>query len=162
MHYHLYVYGEWVALLSVTFLSMTLGAAAEKTGAALVLIFNVLGDIAIVVNRPIVPQITLFWLDLVLAAALLVVAFRYSSVWLGVAMILQSVILFCHALALDDDGLSYFAFMLTNNVVSWLMYACLLGATLMSWRARRGALQQGRSAIDFAAVKSTQGSALTT
>ena len=51
-------------------------------------------------------------------------------------MLLQSIMLFVHAMALADDEVSSFSFMLTNNIVSWAMYACLLGATLMSWRSR--------------------------
>ena len=136
MHYHWYVYLEWGALLTVTVLSATIGAQAERSGALLILLINLVSDLAMALNRPSVPEMTLFWLDLVLAIGLLAITFRFSSLWLGAAMLLQSVILFCHALALGDGGISYFTFMLANNIVSWLMYACLLGATLMSWRAR--------------------------
>jgi hypothetical protein len=127
---------EWVGLLLVTTLSLLKGGAAERCGAALIWAVNVASDVAFALNSQQAPQYALFYLDLLLAIGLLAIAFRFSSVWLGAAMLLQSVILFTHALALDDGAISALGFVITNNVVSNLMYACLLGATLMSWRGR--------------------------
>ena len=139
MPHHWYSYCEWIALVFVSGLSAFRGAAAERSGALIILGVNIASDIAIVVTSPNVPQMMLFWLDLVLAFGLLAITLKFSSLWLGAAMLLQSIILFVHALALADDEVSSFSFMLTNNLVSWAMYACLLCATLMSWRNRREA-----------------------
>ena len=143
-------YLEWVVLALVSLLSVSKGAAAERSGAVLILGTNVAGDVALIIAAPHVPQICLFSLDFLLALGLLAIAFRFSSLWLGAAMLLQSLILFTHALALDDGEISSFAFIVTNNVVSWLMYACLLGATLMSWRTRTRGRESRRIEPRFA------------
>ena len=146
MPHQWWVYCEYLTMACVSWLSLVKGAAAERNGAALLLAVNLASSLAIVRTAPVVPQAFLFWLDLLLAAGLLAITFRFNSLWLGAAMLLQSVILFGHALALNDDEISSYNFMLMNNVISWMMYACLLGATLMSWRARfhGGGLQSGK------------------
>ena len=136
MPHHWYTYAQWITLILVTLLSVNKGSAGERCGAALILLTNLAGFGAFAIKAQAPPQMLLFWLDFTLASGLLLIAFRYSSLWLGAAMLLQSVILFAHAMALDDGEISSFSFVLMNNLVSWLMYACLLGATLMSWRTR--------------------------
>ena len=136
MPHQLSSYLEWVALISVSIISAIRGSIAERTGAALILAVNLASDVAFVITAPHVPQVLLFCLDLLLAIGLLAIAFWFSSLWLGAAMLLQSIILFAHALAFADGEITSFGFVIMNNLISWLMYACLLGATLMSWRAR--------------------------
>ena len=136
MPYHWQSYLEWTILGLVCTLSIIKGAKPERWGAAIILAANLSSDVAFALTLPHVPQFTLFYLDLLLSIGLLSVAFTYSSLWIGTALLLQSVILLTHALALEDDGISSLIFVATNNFVSNLMYACLLGATLMSWRAR--------------------------
>jgi hypothetical protein len=137
VHYHWYVYSEWATLGGVTALSVLRGASAERFGAFVILAVNLASDIVIAMSFPSVPQMTLFWLDMALAIGLLAITFRFGSLWLGAAMLLQSVILFGHAMALGGDEISKHQFMYMNNAVSWLMYVCLFGATVMSWRIRR-------------------------
>ena len=111
------------------------------------------GIAAFTFEGPAVPEMTLFGLDFLLACGLLLITFRFSSIWLGAAMLLQSVILFAHAMTLSDGEFSSFTFVVLNNIVSGMMYACLLGATLMSCRTRsrieklvpEEALQRGTS-----------------
>lgn len=134
-------YLEWAVLLCVCTLSIFRGAPAERSGALLILTINLASDIAFAISAPHIPQFALFYLDFFLAVGLLIIAFRFSSLWLGAAMLLQSIILFTHALALGDDGLSSYGFVVVNNVVSNLMYTCLLGATLTSWRTRHQRLK---------------------
>ena len=152
MPHQWWVYCEYLTMVSVSGLSFAMGAAAERSGAALLLIVNLASSLAIVLSAPKVPQMSLFWLDLVLAAGLLIITFRFSSLWLGAAMLLQSAILFGHALALGNEEISSYGFMLMNNLVSWLMYACLLGADVdvvegaQPWRPPAARPSPGRSA----------------
>jgi hypothetical protein len=147
MHYHWYIYCEWLTSIGVAAFSAVRGAPAERYGAALILVINVISDLAMAIVSPHVPQMVLFWLDFLLALGLLLITFRYSSLWLGGAMLLQSLMLFMHAMALGGDELSSYAFMYVNNGVSWLMYLCLFGATLMSWHSTRRARRAKKPAV---------------
>ena len=146
MPHQWYTYAQWITLFLVVVLSLRKGDDGERYGAGLILITNMIAFFAFVANAQSPPQILLFWLDFILASGLLLITFCFTSLWLGAAMLLQSIVLFAHALALDDGEISSFTFIVTNNVVTWLMYACLLGATLMSWRARShgSGLQSGK------------------
>lgn len=112
------------------------GSPAEKLGATLVLLLDLVGDAAIALTYPNPPQIVLFGLDFLLAVGLLALAIRYSSLWLGMAMLLQAIALCAHAFRLTGDGLSAVPWMILNNAISELMLVCIVIATAISWRAR--------------------------
>ena len=80
--------------------------------------------------------------DGLLAVGFLVVAVRYSSLWLGGAMICQAVSFGAHALRLSDDartGHSRWVFILVINVISYLVLLILVGGTCATILRRRKA-----------------------
>jgi hypothetical protein len=133
---------SWISIAALgTFLftclfALAKGSAAEKLGAAWVLVIDLASDAAIALSYPNPPQIVLFGLDFLLAAGLLALAIRYSSLWLGIAMLLQATALCAHALRLTGDGPNALTWMILNNVISELMLVCIVIATAISWRAR--------------------------
>lgn len=126
----------WLTLASTVGFAWWKGSAAERWGASWVLTMYVASDLAMAVTYPIVPQIPLFFLDFLLAAGLLVLAIRYSSLWLGAAMLLQSVALLEHGLILGGAGLRPYYWMMLNNAISQLMQLCIIIASVISWRRR--------------------------
>jgi hypothetical protein len=134
---------SWISIAALGTLVLTClfawfrGAAAERWGATWVLAMYVASDIAIGLTYPHVPQMILFSLDFLLAAGLLILAIRYSSLWLGTAMLLQSIALCAHAFRLAGEGLRALQWMILNNVISELMLVCIVIATAISWRARQ-------------------------
>lgn len=73
-------------------------------------------------------------LDFLLALALLMLALRYGRLWLGASMIVQSVMLSLHSMALSDDNPGFYFYAASLNVCTCIMAACLLIGTLSSWR----------------------------
>lgn len=109
----------------------------------LILALNVAAEIALALNFPHFPGAILASLDFLLAAGLLLLAVRYSSLWVGVAMLLQSVSLCSHAFVFDGLGLGPQQRVELNNAISLLMLGCVVVATIMSWRAKTQALSRG-------------------
>lgn len=74
--------------------------------------------------------------DLIVAVGLLIIALRYMSLWLGVAMWAQSLCFVMHALVLDGEPTGQRVYLVLTNSLSFAVLACLLVGTLMSWRKR--------------------------
>ena len=141
----------WVAgpalLLVVCALAWFKGSSAERYGSLLILCLNLAGDIVLALSFPRFPGFTLASLDFILAAGLLVLAVRYSSVWLGVAMLLQSVSLCSHAFLFEGLGLNPNQRVELNNAVSNLMLACIIAGTFVSSHTRRKRLMEAASGL---------------
>lgn len=75
-------------------------------------------------------------LDFALAVALLVLALRYGRLWLGAAMIIQSVMLALHAMALSDDSPAFYVYATFLNACTCLIVGSLLLGLISSWRRR--------------------------
>ncbi len=134
---------SWISIAGWLFLGLTCvfawvkGSVAEKLAAGLLLFINVASDSVIALTYPHSPQVVMFSLDLLLATGLLALAFRYSSLWLGAAMILQSIALLSHGVRLSYEGVDTYTWMVLNNLITQAMQGCLVAATILSWRARR-------------------------
>ena len=76
--------------------------------------------------------------DIALAFALLALAMAYGRLWLGAAMLFQSVPLALHAMTLSDDSPGYGIYVLVLNLMTCLTLVCLLAGTLTAKR-RSGA-----------------------
>jgi len=90
-------------------------------------------------------MLAIFVGDFVLAIGLLIIAVRYSSLWLGCAMLLQSIDLCSQGLAFSGDGLGVQSQLWLNNGVSMAMMACIVAGSASSWR-RRLKVQNGSAA----------------
>ena len=78
----------------------------------------------------------MFVIDFALAFCLLFVALRYSSLWLGGAMLLQSVALCLQAFDFAGEGPSSLVHVMANNGISYAMLGCLLAGLAASWRTK--------------------------
>lgn len=118
-------------------LSLWKGGVAERLGAGLMIAewLVELGVDTVVRDelRAVAPTVVC---DFVLACGLLVVALRFGKLWLGVAMILQGVVLAVHALALGYDAPGYNLYVTVLNVTTCLLLISLLTGALTSWRRR--------------------------
>ena len=79
----------------------------------------------------------MFSLDMLLGIGFLAIAFRYSSLWLGGAMILQSLALLVHGARLSYEGVDTYTWMVLNNLISLAMLVCIMTASFLSSRSRR-------------------------
>ena len=128
----------WIAqpaflILTVAF-AFYKGQASDKLGAALILSVYVLADILLAASFPHFPTLLMMSLDFGLAVGLLAVALKYSSIWLGIAMLLQSIALASHAFRLEGIGLMVRQEVILNNAISNLMLGCILAGTVASSR----------------------------
>jgi hypothetical protein len=127
-----------VAMLAICALTLFRGGPAEVWGAAAIFLTWVSGDVValLVTHRSYDPVVEMVYLtfDCTLALSFLVLSLRFAKVWLGVAMLVQSAELALHGAEMADLGLSYRSYMIGNNIVSFLLLALLLGATLSNWR----------------------------
>jgi len=109
------------------------GGWPERIGASL----NLAITLAVVVLQATVRHEGLGpWLlgaDAALGVGFLILAVRYASLWLGVAMLLQAGQFSLHAFydvtARPIDRL----FIVVNNVVSWSVLLCILAGVAASW-----------------------------
>ena len=134
LHYH----PISAAALLVFLAALLKGGAPERLGAA-AMILEWVGEV--VADRfgnfhhiAIVP--TLF-LDFCLAAMLLGLALKYGRLWIGAAMILQSVMLAMHAMVLSDDAPGYYLYATCLNATTCLLLFSLLTGSVSAWRRRR-------------------------
>ncbi len=84
-------------------------------------------------------------IDFALASGLLFIALRFSSVWLGGAMLLQSIALCLQAFDFVGDGPSIPAHYLINDLLSYAMVACLIAGLAGSWRRSQAKPRQARA-----------------
>jgi hypothetical protein len=127
----------WVILALTCLFAWIKGALPEKLGASWLLALNMSGDAVMAATYPHTPQVTMFSLDLILALGLLLLAIRYTSLWLGAAMILQSIALLGHGIRLGHEGPDTYTWMVINDLITQAMQGCLVAATAMSWWSRR-------------------------
>ena len=123
-------------------LAFAKGGAAERFGAALMIGDWLLSLAAVaclsrvVDGVPTVPVTTILLLDFMFAVGLLGLALRYGRLWLGTAMILQSLMLAMHAMALSEDAPGFMLYLASLNIVTCLLLLSLLVGVATAWRTR--------------------------
>ncbi len=128
------------------------GGPAERYGAMLVFatwLFSILGSL----SPKELPAATYLISDAVLAAGLLVLAVRFSSWWIGAAMLLQALGLSFHAAYFaadksDFDSAQRYYYLQAMDLLSAAMLFVILGATIASIRKRHRARKATLPAID--------------
>ncbi|WP_419319944.1 hypothetical protein ACN2C7_03755 [Caulobacter sp. ErkDOM-E] len=126
----------WTVLVAILVVAFLKGGLAERFGALLVLISAAVA-MAIHVLAPRDLQPTLLLMDeAFLALGFLLLALRYTSVWLGGAMILQAVQFSLHAYYLVGELPRNRTYAIINNVDTIGVLACILVGTLLAWRKR--------------------------
>jgi hypothetical protein len=116
------------------------GGPAERWGAILIWISWLGGDGLSFLLKGIFStharELTLLAMDAVLALGLLLLAFRYAKLWLGVAMLMLSGELALHGAVMGDWGLPFFEYIMLNNFLSFGLVLLLAGATATAWIQR--------------------------
>jgi hypothetical protein len=116
-------------------LALAKGGIGDKLALGLFLGTNLLSLIPTLL-LPRSEQITgVFVPDGILAAGLLLLALRYSSLWIGAAMLAQSASFALQAAFMNEKG-DLMLFYIADNSISWFMLACALTGVLTSWRRR--------------------------
>ena len=136
----------WSVLLGVFALAWFRGGRAEQYGASLKLATSL---IALAVHHLLKQGAisgALLTADGVLAVGFLALAIRYSSLWIGVAMLLQAGQCSLHAWylvnALERDRF----YAISNNLISIGILTCILVGTVISWRRRAKAIAAAQAA----------------
>jgi len=113
------------------------GGIGERAGATAVAIAWI-GSVATPALFPAGLQpVILLMLDVLLAAALLMIAIRYSSRWLGAAMLLQAFMLAIHAEQLGEDGgMGRITYFIILNAASAAMLLTIIASTVGAWTKR--------------------------
>jgi len=127
------------------------GGDAVRAGAIMILATWAVTLLASAITRSYVPAIAFLASDAVLAAGLLLLAIRYSSLWMGAAMLVQAIGLSLHAayFAAEKADLSrhvLWLYIAGKNVASLTMLLILTAATLA------GLLRKPRASAGRAAV----------
>jgi hypothetical protein len=121
------------------------GGAPERFGALVFGVGTVGADIWRAASGQHVPVIPMFAADLMMSLGFLYIAIRYSSLWLGAAMMLQSGSFALHAAGLSDPSRprwhGMIIYLLANNVLSYLTLAALAGGTVATILKRRAAVR---------------------
>ncbi|MBI5942609.1 MAG: hypothetical protein HY859_19575 [Caulobacterales bacterium] len=126
----------WGATFLVCVLAWWKGGRAEQYGVSLKLATSL---VALAVHHLLKQGAisgALLTADGVLAVGFLALAIRYSSLWIGAAMLLQAGQFSLHAWylvnALERDRF----YAIANNLITAGILACILVGTLISWRRR--------------------------
>lgn len=133
-------YSLLIAILAVTALAWTKGGWPERVGASLNLgmALAFLG-LQYAMTGPTL-ETSMLILDGILGIGFLVLAVRYTSLWLGAAMLLQAGQFSLHAFYYVTTKPVDRLFAIVNNVVSWgILLSILLGTLGYWWVSRREA-----------------------
>lgn len=132
------------------------GGPAERYGSAMVAVTWIGGLIAQRATQEWIPVLALLALEAVLAIGFLILAVRYASKWLGIAMLLEAVLFSLHTAEMSGGvNLAWltsqvlhrthfkqitandFYYLLAVNMISYCVLMMLIGATTASWLKRR-------------------------
>jgi hypothetical protein len=123
-----------LAALIVCLLAWAKGGPSEKAGAALI---GGLWSLAFLIDQAVGSRAyVIMSIDGLAAVGFLMLALRFSSLWLGVAMVLQAAELFLHAVYLSSDGMDGRTYVERINLLSAALLWLFLGAVLFAWGRR--------------------------
>lgn len=144
---------SFVALFVCCGLALWKGGPAERSGAVMILVAWLGATLIQAAAKAYILPIAFLASDAVLAAGLLLLAIRYSSLWMGAAMLLQATGLALHAayFAAEKADLSrhtLWLYIAGKNLASFAMLLVILAAGLAAWfkRGRRKAAPRAGAA----------------
>jgi hypothetical protein len=145
-----------VALVLCCGFAIWKGGAPERAGALLILGTWIFTLIASVGTKTLAATAFLVS-DAIMAGGLLILAVRYSSLWMGAAMLLQAIVLSLHAAyfaaeqsEIDMKTLKLYVF--GKNLASVGLLVIILAATLFSILKRRKSRPQAAPAASMGAA----------
>jgi hypothetical protein len=130
-------------LAGTTAFALLKGGPPERLGVLMIVAAWIGTIIAHELTRPASPVLAFLLLDGLVTVGFLVVAVRYSSLWLGAAMICQAISFGAHAIRLSDDPTlsrhGSYAYLAVTNAVGFLVLFILIGGTFATISRRRRA-----------------------
>lgn len=136
----------WTTALAVALLAWFRGGLPERYGALLF----VGAGLAVFISHAWLSRsaegLFLLTIDALLAGGFPALAIRYSSLWIGAAMLLQAGQFSLHAWYLVSELERDRFYAVTNNVISIGILVCILFGTLISWRRRAKAIAAAQAA----------------
>ena len=128
-----------IVIAAVTAFAWLKGGWPERIGAALNLLAAVLFFVLQRMFAPTALTTSLLVIDGLLGVGFLVLALRYTSLWLGAAMLLQAAQFSLHAFYYVTAKPFDLLFMVVNNLVSWGILIAIVAGTFASWAETRRA-----------------------
>lgn len=126
----------WAATLAVLAFAWWRGGSAERYGASLKIATSLVAlAIHHLFNQETI-SVALLVADGILAVGFLILAIRYSSLWIGVAMLLQAGQFSLHAYYLVSELQRDRFYAIANNLVTLAILLCIVAGTVLAWRAR--------------------------
>ncbi len=127
------------AILLVAVFAAYKGGPAERLGACL----NVLDALAVqtlqVASSGASLELGLLVVDGLMGIGLIVLAVRYTSLWIGAALLLQAAQFTLHGFYYVTHKPMDWLFAIVNNSVSWGLLLCIIAGTLGTWLVSRRA-----------------------
>ncbi len=147
-----------ISLLAACAFAWWKGGPPERLGTLVVAVVWVSADILRGLSGQLTPTVVLFASDILMALGLLFIAVRYSSLWLGLAMLFESFCFALHAIQLDDADAprwhGMIVYLLLNNILSYLVLATLTGGTFATITERSRVRKERLLAETKAAARS--------
>ena len=132
-----------ILMLATTVFALWKGGPPERLGAVTIIVIWVGTVIAQALTSPAYSGLSLLVSDGLAAVGFLVVAIRFSSLWLGGAMMCEAVAFVAHAMRLSDNERVLWhganVYVLVVNISSYLVLSVLIGGAIATIRRRRRA-----------------------
>jgi hypothetical protein len=132
------------------------GGPPERLGSLMVAVSLLGADIVRGVSGQMMPTVILLVSDILISAGFLYIAIRYSSLWLGAAMMFRAIGFAVHATQLSATDQprwhGFIVYLLLNNVLAYLVLLSLVGGTFATI-TRRGRLRREKAAADAKAAE---------
>lgn len=136
-------------IVATPIIAWRIGGPAERWGATL----NSSAALAVIAAQIVTvtarPAIAFLAVDFTLATGFLVLALRYSNIWLGVAMLLQSAELTLNAVTLSAGRQPSELDALGTNLISLAVVATILGGAWANWRRAKRTPRGGAPAASL-------------
>lgn len=130
-----------LSLVATSVFAWGKGGPGERAGSSAVAISWIASLATLALAPKPAHAVVLLLFDAALATALLVIAIRYTSLWLGVAMIVQAFVLALHSQHVGQDVIAGRTFVVLANIASYAQLLAIVASTCASWlkrsRARR-------------------------
>lgn len=136
MHMSAFMILPLAVIFTVCALALAKGGPPERFGALIVLGTTVGVELIHMLAPRDMQSLLLLAIDGLIAGGFLLIALRYTSLWLGGAMLLQAVQFSLHAYYLVTQQRLDLTYKTINNIDTGGVLLCILIGTVLTWRKR--------------------------
>jgi hypothetical protein len=126
----------WTVLIAILAFAWIKGGVSERYGVVIVLVGAAFAFLVHMLAPTALQPFLLLSGEGAMGVAFLVLALRYTSPWLGGAMLFQAIQFSLHAYYLVGELPRDYTYAVINNIDTLGVLACILVGTLMAWRKR--------------------------